>query len=71
MTGRSGPVLETDETYDPSCGTSPNGPVTARHVRDISILPGFNAPINPTNGCSPITVASRWPSTTARPVSIR
>lgn len=38
----SGPVLETDDPYNPSSGISPGDLVIAKHVQDIFILPGFN-----------------------------
>lgn len=39
----SGPVLETDDPYNPFSGISPDGQVVAKHVQDIFILPGFNS----------------------------
>lgn len=38
----SGPVLETDDPYNPSSGISPGDQVIVKHVQDIFMLPGFN-----------------------------
>ncbi len=41
LTRWSGPVLESDDSYDATSGVSPDNLPVAKHVQEIMILPGF------------------------------